>query len=92
MTEYSEAVELVRQKTAADAWGKQVNYIHATNGVMEICYNNGNKEFQDTSTGDTYWEYKSTPPWKLVDAFNRFLADRSAMVRSFSWKAQPKEK
>ena len=49
MTQYDELIAKKKEELAAEAWGKQVKYIHASNGVMEVAYNNGLKEFEETA-------------------------------------------
>ena len=41
MTEYTEKVEEVRLKQDAEKWGRRVKYLHASNGMIETAYNNG---------------------------------------------------
>ena len=36
MTQYSDKVEEVRLKQAAENWGKQVKHLHFNNGIEEI--------------------------------------------------------
>jgi len=74
MTEYSEHVEIIRQKNAAEKWGKTVNYIIASNGIVETCFNNGDKQFVDRE-GNVRWERSGANPMSIMDKFNRFLAD-----------------
>ena len=41
MTEYKNQVEYQRKKLFAEEWGKQIKYILAQDGYMEIAYNSG---------------------------------------------------
>ena len=40
MTQYSEKVRKQKEWLAAEAWGNQIKYIHAQNGIFEVAYNN----------------------------------------------------
>ena len=51
MTQYSDKVKKHKAKIEAEAWGKQVKYIHASNGIFEIAYNNGEVHYEETKTG-----------------------------------------
>ena len=64
MTQYTERVRLHKLQMDAELWGKKVHYIHAHNGVMEICYNNGNVKYivnyhYGLKDGYEYWYYEN---------------------------------
>ena len=75
MTQYDELIKRKQEELAAEAWGKQVKYIHAQNGIMEIAYNNGLKEFEETATGKKWTEGEVETKETLVQSFGRFIAD-----------------
>ena len=56
MTQYEDRVQKQKDKLAAEAWGNKVKYMHAYDGVLEIAYNNGLKEFERTATGEKWTE------------------------------------
>ena len=91
VTQYSERVRLHKLKMDSEVWGKQVNYIHAHNGVMEICYNNGNVKYEQIrNTGDgvkkgkIWWEYSEKSNEGLINDFRRHLTD-------WNWKGRDRE-
>ena len=45
MTQYKDEVERHAELLAAEEWGKQVKYLHAGSGIIEVAYNNGQKHF-----------------------------------------------
>ena len=75
MTQYDELIKRKQEELAAEAWGKQVKYIHAQDGIMEIAYNNGLKEFEETATGKKWTEGEVETKETLVQSFGRFIAD-----------------
>ncbi len=75
MTQYEDRVQKQKDKLAAEAWGNQVKYIHAHNGVLEVAYNNGLKEFERTATGEKWTEGEKKTKNSLLRAFGRYMAD-----------------
>ena len=61
MTQYNELIIRKAKELEAEEWGNQVKYIHASNGVMEIAYNNGLKR----ETKDS-----------LFTSFGKWIADQ----------------
>ena len=51
MTQYKERVAKQKEIIRAEQWGRQVKYIHACNGILEVAYNSGEKHFEETATG-----------------------------------------
>ena len=56
MTQYDDKVKEHKEKLAVEEWGKQVKYLHINNGIIELAFNNGNKHFEETSTGKKWKE------------------------------------
>lgn len=75
MTEYTDEVEEIRQKTAAEKWGKQVSYIHASDGIIETKFNNGDIRKEYSKSGEVKWDRVEGSGTDLMSKFNRFLAD-----------------
>ena len=82
MTQYSETVRLHKLQMDAEIWGKKVLYIHAHNGVMEICYNNGNiryEQLRNTGSrvrkGKIWWSYSEKTNDGLINDFRRWKSD-----------------
>ena len=76
MTQYKEMVEEYQAKMEAEAWGKEVKHIHASNGIMEIAYNNGEIHYEETKPGGKKWvEGKVLTKKSLMDKFNKFITD-----------------
>lgn len=75
MTQYKDEVEKQKEKLAAEAWGKQVKYLHASGGVLEVAYNNGEKHFEETATGRKWKEGVKDSTENLIQKFTRFMAD-----------------
>ena len=91
MTQYTERVRLHKLQMDAELWGKKVHYIHAHNGVMEICYNNGNVKYEQLRNvgngirkGKIWWEYCDKTNEGLVADFRRYLID-------WQWKLRGEE-
>ena len=91
MTEHTEKVRLHKLKMDSELWGKEVNYIHVQNGVIEICYNNGNKKYEQTRNigdgvkeGKIWWEYSEKTDTSLIQDFRRHITD-------FNWKHREEE-
>ena len=77
MTQYDELIAKKKEELAAEAWGKQVKYIHASNGVMEVAYNNGLKEFEETATGKKWTEGVVEKKENLLHSFGKWIVDNS---------------
>ena len=75
MTEFSEAVEKQIELLKAEEWGKQVKYLHASGGILEVAYNNGEKHFEETATGKKWKTGVDYSKENLMDKFQRFMAD-----------------
>ena len=82
MTQYTERVRLHKLQMDAELWGKKVNYVHAHNGIMEICYNNGNTKYEQIRNtgngikkGKIWWEYCEKTNDGLINEFRRWKAD-----------------
>ena len=75
MTQYDELIAKKKEELAAEAWGKQVKYISASNGVMEIAYNNGEKHFEETATGKKWKTGVDYTEETLVEKFHRYMND-----------------
>ena len=73
MTQYSDKVEEVRLKQAAQNWGKQVKHLHFNNGIEEIKFQNGDVHFHDTNTGKK-WRVYNVEPQNLVEMYQRWRA------------------
>ena len=81
MTQYTDKVERVRSKQAAEEWGKGFKYIHANNGVIETKYNNGDIKYetrQKNGKYKTHWHREKLDKETLIQEWGRNLAD---MVR-----------
>ena len=39
MTQYKDKVAEHKAKLEAEEWGKQVKYLHASGGILEVAYN-----------------------------------------------------
>ena len=61
----------------AEEWGKQVKYLHAHNGILEVAYNNGKKHFEETATGKKWIEGQADSNKTLIQRFEKFMADVS---------------
>ena len=75
MTQYEDRVEKQKDRLAAEAWGNKGKYMHAYDGVLEIAYNNGLKEFERTATGEKWTEGEKKTKNSLLRAFGRYMAD-----------------
>ena len=83
MTEYTDKVEKQRLLQKAEKWGKGIKYIHASDGIIETKFNNGNIRYEENKTGGkTTWHRETNPDESLVNKFNRAVAD---MTRNY-WK------
>ena len=77
MTQYKEEVEKYKAKMEAEEWGKRVKYIHASNGVLEVAYNNGEIHVEETATGKKWIEGQADSKKTLIQRFEKFMADVS---------------
>lgn len=75
MTQYKEEVEKHKEILAAEAWGQRVRYLHASNGIIEVAYNNGEKHFEETKTGKTWKTGIDISKESLIRKFNRYMND-----------------
>ena len=75
MTQYDDKVQKHKEKLALEKWGKQVKYLHINNGIIELAFNNGNKHFEETSTGKKWKEKPHFSEKTLLDEFGRWLSD-----------------
>ena len=75
MTQYKDRVKRQKLKIAAEEWGRQVKYMLAADGVLEIAYNNGEKHFEDTTTGKKWKTGIDLDKETLMDKFARYMAD-----------------
>jgi len=76
MTEYTDRVDKVREKLAAEEWGKKIKYLHFNQGIEEIAYNNGKKKFTNIKTGKVRYTYEKDYKLTLIDKFYRAMADK----------------
>jgi hypothetical protein len=83
MTEFTDEVEKQRILMEAEKWGKGIKYIHASDGVIETAFNNGNIRYEENKKGGKItWHRETNPAESLVDMFHRAVAD----MRSNYWK------
>ena len=75
MTQYKDKVAKHKAKMEAEEWGRQVKYIHASGGILEVAYNNGEKHFEETATGKKWKTGVDYSKENLMDKFQRFMAD-----------------
>ena len=75
MTQYRDEVEKHKELMEAEEWGKRVKYMHASGGVIEIAFNNGEKHFEETKTGKKWKTGIDISKESLMDKFNRFTND-----------------
>ena len=75
MTQYKEQVEEYKAKMEAEEWGKRVKYLHASNGILEVAYNNGEVHFEETATGKKWIEGQADSKKTLIQRFEKFMAD-----------------
>ena len=76
MTEHTEMMKIKAQALEAEAWGKQVAYISAQDGIIETCYNNGVRKFEENKPGGKKWT-EGQPETKdsLFESFTRWITD-----------------
>ena len=77
MTQYSDKVKKHKEKMEAEEWGKRVKYLHASNGILEVAYNNGEVHFEETATGKKWIEGQADSKKTLIQRFEKFMADVS---------------
>ena len=75
MTQYKDKVAEHKAKLEAEEWGKQVKYLHASGGILEVAYNNGEKHFEETATDKKWKTGVDYSKENLMDKFQRFMAD-----------------
>ena len=75
MTEYTHLVEEAKQQEAFKEWKNYPLYIHAQNGKIEVKYQDGRKEIENTSTGKKIYEFPEGYEGQAyrVKLFDRFL-------------------
>ena len=75
MTEYTHLIEEAKQQEAFREWRNYPRYIHAQNGKIEIKYQDGRTEIENTSTGQKTYNFPKGyegQPYK-EKLFDRFL-------------------
>ena len=77
MTQYKERVAKQKEIIRAEQWGRQVKYIHACNGILEVAYNSGEKHFEETATGKKWKTGVDLSKEALIDKWSRFMNDVS---------------
>ena len=76
MTEFTEKVEKQRQLNLAEEWGKGIRYVHASDGVIETKFNNGDVRYEQNKPGGKItWVRENNLLEPLIDKFQRALAD-----------------
>jgi len=76
MTEHTQMMKRKAQALEAEAWGKQVAYISGQDGIIETCYNNGVRKFEENKPGGRKWTEGEAPETKtLLQAFSQWIAD-----------------
>ena len=76
MTEYTDLVEKYRLKQDAEEWGRRVKYMHASNGIIETAFNNGDIHYHENGEGGKSWTVYAEKPTNLVERFQRWRADQ----------------
>jgi hypothetical protein len=79
MTEYTDKVEAVKLRQELDIYAKSVSYIHASNGIVETKYNNGDIRYEFTrgpKEGRTEWHRENCSEESLLDKMRRAMTDR----------------
>ena len=78
MTEYDERVRRRKEKIDAEEWGKRISYIHASDGIIETAFNNGDiKYVENKPGGKTTWHRENGSPNDLITRFGKWMADQS---------------
>ena len=75
MTQYSDRVEKVRLKQEAEDWGKGVKYLHASNGIIETAYYNGDIHIEENWEGGKSWTVYAQEPRNLIEKFLQWRSD-----------------
>lgn len=76
MTQYDDLIKRKAKELEAEEWGKQVKYIHANQGIMEIAYNNGVVQYEQIATGKKWTEGKKEKKDTLLQSFGKWVADQ----------------
>lgn len=78
MTQYEDEVREHKLKMEAEEWGKKINYIYASDGLLTIAYNNGSFRYEETKKGGKIWTEHTDQLKKqsLLDRFSQWLADK----------------
>lgn len=77
MTQYNELMKRKAKELEAEEWGNQIKYMHAQNGVLEIVFNNGVVQFEETKPGGKKWtEGEAETKESLFYSFGRWIADQ----------------
>tara|TARA_B100000029_G_scaffold425073_1_gene433259 strand:- start:455 stop:697 length:243 start_codon:yes stop_codon:yes gene_type:complete len=77
MTEYEDRVQRQKELLKAEEWGKRVKYIHASDGIIETAFNNGDiKYVENKPGGKTTWHRETKTNNSLAEDFKRWLADQ----------------
>ena len=76
MTQYSDKVEEVRLKREAEDWGKGVRYLHASNGIIETAFNNGDVHIEENWEGGKSWTIYAQEPRNLIEKFLQWRSDQ----------------
>ena len=57
------------------SWPTIVGSIIASNGILEVAYNNGEVHFEETATGKKWIEGQADSKKTLIQRFEKFMAD-----------------
>ena len=76
MTEYTDKVEEIRLRQDAEKWGNTLKYLHASNGIIETAYNNGDIHYEENWEGGRKWVVYAEEPTNLLERFQRWRADQ----------------
>tara|TARA_Y100001963_G_scaffold77519_1_gene107438 strand:- start:1807 stop:2055 length:249 start_codon:yes stop_codon:yes gene_type:complete len=76
MTQFTDKVKKQKERLAAEEWGNKVKYIHASDGIIETAYNNGDKKIEENKpNGKVTWERSNLSKRNLLEEWHRTLAD-----------------
>tara|TARA_R100000458_G_C8258925_1_gene234644 strand:+ start:532 stop:795 length:264 start_codon:yes stop_codon:yes gene_type:complete len=80
MTEHTDAVEEQRHRLRYDEWRNGVKYLHASNGKIELAFNDGRVRVEDTKTGKATMQYPEgymSKDWmsSVLDSFRKAIAN-----------------
>lgn len=78
MTQYDDVVARQKDKNEAEEWGKVLKYIHASNGVIETAFNNGDIKYetrQEDGSYKTHWHREKWTKATLLNKFGAFMSD-----------------